>query len=111
MPFDATPPLPDRRTALNDLSSLLRNPHQWPSDFKWDYWYDDTCAIGLCRRVYGDEVFWIINGHGRQMRETYLLFYDRFTRTRPTDIADSIDKYLSRTALAHKDARQLEFCL
>src|ERR1700730_17010309 len=111
MPFDATPPRPDRRTALNDLSSLLRNPHRWPSDFKWDYWYEDTCAIGLCRRFYGEEILWIINGHGRKMQETSRLFYDRVTRTRPADIANAIDKYLGRKQMIHKDDRQLELTL
>jgi hypothetical protein len=116
MPFDAVPPdyvgkFPDRRTALSDLAWLLRNPHRWPCGFKWNYWYEETCAIGLCRQVYGEEVLYIINGSGSQIEGTYRIFYGRSTRTRPTDIADSIDRYLGRRRMIHKDDRQLEMAL
>jgi hypothetical protein len=115
MPFDATPSdvrtLPDRRTALRNLSWLLRNPHHWPSGFKWDYWYEETCAIGLCRQVYGEEVLYIINGTGSQVVETYQIFYDRSRRIKPTDIAKSIDRYLNKRKVIHEDHRQLELDL
>jgi hypothetical protein len=115
MPFDAMPAyegkFPDRMTALSDLAWLLRNPHRWPTGFKWDYWYEDTCAIGLCRQVYGEEVLYIINGSDSQVEETYRIFYGKSTRTEPTDIAASIDRYLRRRGIIHKDDRQLEMHL
>lgn len=116
MPFDAMPPdyvgkFPDRMTALRDLAWLLRNPHRWPSGFKWDYWYEETCAIGLCRQVYGEEILYIINGSGSQIPETYRIFYERGTRTKPTDIADAIDRYLRRRRIIPKNDRQLEMDL
>ncbi len=68
MPFDATPAeipfevrtLPDRRTALRNLAWLLRNRKHWPAGFKWDYWHEESCAIELCRKYYGDDVYNVI---------------------------------------------------
>ena len=81
MPFDALPAeipfegrtLPDRTTALRNLAWLLRNRKHWPAGFQWDYWYEESCAIGLCRKYYGDDVYNVIarrprdrRPHGRQ---------------------------------------------
>ena len=117
MPFDAPPAeipfegrtLPDRRTALRNLAWLLRNRKHWPAGFKWDYWYEESCAIGLCRKYYGDDVYNVI---ARNRRAVQQIFYGRSKKISPADIARSIDLYLDRKpALPPTDERQLELAL
>lgn len=54
MPFDnATHQYPTPQ----DLADLLRDRSRWPTRFRWNYQHSATCAIGLCRQVWGDEAF------------------------------------------------------
>ena len=73
MPFDgqsgfmqpvSQPIYHHRLPNLGQLAHLLRHPERWPSDFQWDYKYHDTCAIGLCNRLYGcGSISIIANGY------------------------------------------------
>jgi hypothetical protein len=104
MPFDGpsgfTKPAtatvyPRRLPTLGRLAHLLRHPERWPSDFQWDYSTRDTCAIGLCNRLYGrDSIIIIANGHYRVATRLWLIFNTMHRRTTANEVADAIDVYL-----------------
>jgi hypothetical protein len=55
MPFDAHPTHPD--PTPQDLADLLRDHARWPAGFRWNYSTRKTCAIELCRLVWGEVAF------------------------------------------------------
>lgn len=84
-------------TILTKLSSLLRNPQQWPSNFVWDYTRPNSCAEAICRRL--------SNQSGRivddKTRGKIFIFADRyhparpkFSEVTPEHVADLIDLHL-----------------
>ena len=41
--------------SLTNLAFVLRHKELWPENFVWDFRYCETCAIGLCRQIYGKD--------------------------------------------------------
>ena len=57
----------------------------------------DTCAIGLCNRLYGvGSLIIIANGHYRFGTRLWSIVHIMDRRTTANDIADAIDTYLER---------------
>ena len=47
IPFEGRTCLTGQRLYVTGLAS--ENRKHWPAGFQWDYWYEESCAIGLCR--------------------------------------------------------------
>lgn len=50
-------PTPEQLQARQVLVNLLRSPGEWPPGFRWDFHHTNTCAIGLCRRLFNFKDF------------------------------------------------------
>jgi hypothetical protein len=91
MPFDG------REPKLGDLAQLLRQPERWPRDFRWNYRCRETCAVGLCERIYGKNSLHrmapgYLNNGGNNVTNT--IFCGMCGKTTSIDVADAIDAYL-----------------
>jgi hypothetical protein len=44
---------PTLTPSLENLSYILRHREWWPDGFRWNFRYRNSCAIGLCQKIYG----------------------------------------------------------
>jgi hypothetical protein len=94
---------------LRDLAYALRHKEMWPEGFSWDYRYSESCAIGLCYKLYDrapsnfDEFNGDYDGNSSYMlfctpvsffKYPLTLRSERMHMVTPEMVADRIDDYL-----------------
>lgn len=87
------------QSTLENLSYLLKHKELWPSEFRWDYTHDHTCAYGLAQQFWGLEfqLPFRIPAHiyyGIEARVWYSPFRSMMY-VKPHHVAKAIDEYLS----------------
>jgi hypothetical protein len=103
MPFDSQPTHPN--PTPQDLADLLRDRTRWPAGFRWNYASTRTCAIGLCRLMWGEDAF------GRFVASIHDAFYSvgwhlgvPLKEVTPEDVADYIEASVTTATRAARRA-------
>lgn len=83
---------------LRQLSSLLRSPEKWPSNFVWDYTSPNCCAEALFKRMSNQRGAAVDD----RLRAKAFLFADRnhprrpkFSEVTASHVADLIDAHVN----------------
>jgi hypothetical protein len=101
--------------SLENLSYILRHREWWPEGFHWNFSNCPTCAIGMCRELWGHnpEIFFPepTMGDDYMLNESYRrIFCDSRGKggllswiirpdmgdVTPEQVANQIDRYLAR---------------
>src|ERR1700688_4675131 len=63
---------PTLTPSLENLSYILRHREWWPDGFRWNFLYENCCAIELCKQLWNREPTALHEG----MRDSELTYED-----------------------------------